>query len=74
MTTREIVSKGLADVAHTVEDSPYLRAIMAAALSEREAMIRTGQVMLECVRIASRQNRELQVVVDLAERVFGEDV
>lgn len=72
MSTRDIVTAGLADVAHCVADAPYLAAIMQAALAEREAQMQAGLVLLDCVRVTARHFPELRAILDLGERVFGE--
>jgi len=71
--TRAILTAGLADVLHVVEDAPYLASIVQAAQKEREAQLLAGRALLECVRITARHFPEMQVLVDLGERVFGED-
>lgn len=74
MSTRDIVTAGLADVAHCVADAPYLAAIMHAAQMEREAQMQAGTVLLECVCVTARYHPELRAILDLGERVFGEGV
>lgn len=74
MSNRDTVTAGLADVAHCVADAPYLAALMAAALAEREAQMEAGLVLLECVRVTARYHPELRSILDLGERVFGEGV
>lgn len=74
MSTRDIVTAGLADVAHCVADAPYLAAIMAAALAEREAQMRAGLMLLECVRVTARYHPELRAILNLGEQVFGEGI
>ncbi len=78
MNTRQIVTEGLADVAHCVADAPYLAAIMTAAImtaarTEREAMLTVGKLQLDVLRLAMRNVPELANIVALAERVFGEE-
>lgn len=73
MSTRQIVTEGLADVAHCVADAPYLAAIMTAARTEREAMLTVGKLQLDVLRLAMRNVPELANIVALAERVFGEE-
>lgn len=72
-TTRAILTAGLADVLHVVEDAPYLAHIVQAAQKEREAMLTVGKLQLDVLRLAMRNVPELANIVALAERVFGEE-
>lgn len=69
---RNAITNGLADVAHVVEDSAYLRAICAGVAVEREIMIQTGLALLQAVRITAKLAPELHVLVTMGERAFGE--
>lgn len=66
------LSAGLADVAHVVEDSPYLASIVRAIQLEREAM---GQVQTQALRdLAVMSDPELAEAIGkfiaAGERVF----
>lgn len=73
MNHRILIERGLADVAHVVEDSDYLRSVMTAVKMEREAMLIMGRAQLAVLRVTARMaaSADLDALIVTAESVFG---
>lgn len=74
MNYHTVMIEGLDHLEHTVQDCPYLAAVVRQLKAERQDMVRIGRAQHAVIKATMKLAPELEGLAVLGEAMFGEGV